>query len=39
MENVRIAILSNMDKVCAFMDNEAVDGLHYWDDELHRYLS
>lgn len=21
------------------MDNEAVDGLHYWDDELHRYLS
>lgn len=21
------------------MDNEAVDGLHYWDDELHQYLS
>ncbi len=39
MENVRIAILSTHDNVCAFMDNEAVDGLHYWDDELHQYLS
>ncbi len=39
MENVRIAIISTHDNVCAFMDNEAVDGLHYWDDELHQYLS
>lgn len=38
MEDVRIAILSTHDSVCAFMDNGAPDALHYYDDELHEYL-
>ena len=38
MEDVRIAILSTGDDVCAFMDNGAPDALHYYDDELHEYL-
>lgn len=38
MEQVRIAILSNYDKVCAFMDNEAPKALHYYEDELQQYL-
>lgn len=38
MDNIRIAILTTYDKVCAFMDNEAPKALHYYDDELHQYL-
>ena len=38
MEDVRIAILTTHDKVCAFMDNGTPDALHYYDDELHEYL-
>nr|DAM60990.1 MAG TPA: tail protein [Herelleviridae sp.] len=39
MGNVRIAILNTYDKVCAFMDNDAPETMHYYDDELHQYLS
>ena len=38
MDNIRIAILSTHDRVCAFMDNEAPEALHYYKDELHSYL-
>lgn len=38
MEYVRIAILSAYDKVCAHMDNEAEEALHYYNDELTEYL-
>lgn len=38
MENIRIAILNAYDKVCAYMDNQAPDSLHYYSDELHQYL-
>lgn len=38
MESIRITILSTHDVVCARMDNEAPDALHYYDDELHSYL-
>lgn len=38
MEYVRIAILSAYDKVCAHMDNEAEEALHYYNDELVEYL-
>lgn len=38
MESIRITILSTHDIVCAHMDNEAPDALHYYDDELHSYL-
>lgn len=38
MEHVRIAILSAYDKVCAHMDNEAAEALHYYNDELTEYL-
>ncbi len=38
MENVRIAVLDSYDKVLAFLDNGAPEGLHYYDDELHEYL-
>lgn len=38
MDNVRIAILSTQDDVYAFIDNNAPDALHYYDDELHTYL-
>ena len=38
MEYVRIAILSAYDKVCAHMDNEAAEALHYYNDELTEYL-
>ena len=38
MEYVRIAILSTYDKVCAHMDNEAEEALHYYNDELTEYL-
>ena len=37
MENVRIAVLSAYDKVCAFLDNGAPSALHYYGDELHSY--
>ena len=37
MENVRIAILDAYDRVCAFMDNEVPDALHYDSDELRSY--
>lgn len=38
MENVRIAVLDSYDKVLAFLDNGAPEGMHYYDDELHEYL-
>lgn len=38
MDNVRIAILSAYDNVCAYLDNRAPKALHYYDDELHEYL-
>lgn len=38
MENVRIAILSANDSVCAFLDNSVDNALHYYDDTLHTYL-
>lgn len=38
MENVRIAILSADDTVCAFLDNGVDRSLHYYDDKLHTYL-
>jgi phage minor structural protein len=38
MDNVRIAILSAYDNVCAYLDNRAPKALHYYDDELQEYL-
>ena len=38
MENVRIAVLNTHDTVEGFLDNEAPESLHYYDDELHEYL-
>lgn len=38
MDNVRIAILSSKNAVIGFMDNNAPDALHYYDEELHVYL-
>lgn len=38
MDNIRIAVLSAYDKVCAFLDNEVPGAMHYYDDELHEYL-
>ena len=38
MENVRIAILDSYEHVLGFMDNDAPDTLHYYDDVLHEYL-
>ncbi len=38
MDHVRIAVLDAYDRVCAFMDNQALKALHYYDDELHSYL-
>lgn len=37
MENVRIAVLSVYDQVCAFMDNGVPGALHFYADELHSY--
>lgn len=37
-ENVRIAILSADDTVCAFLDNDVDRALHYYDETLHTYL-
>lgn len=38
IENVRIAVLNTHDTVEGFLDNEAPESLHYYDDELHEYL-
>lgn len=38
MENIRIAVLSANDELHAFMDNEAPEALHYYNDELYEYL-
>lgn len=38
MDNIRIAVLSAYDDVRAFLDNEAPESMHYYDDELHEYL-
>lgn len=38
MENVRIAVLNTQDSLETFLDNEASEALHYYDDELHEYL-
>lgn len=38
MENIRIAVLSANDELHTFMDNEAPEALHCYEDELHEYL-
>lgn len=38
MDNIRIAVLSAYDKVCAFIDNTVEECMHYYGDELHNYL-
>ena len=38
MENIRIAVLSAYDSVCAFLDNSVPDAMHYYDDKLVQYL-
>lgn len=38
MDNVRIAVLSAYDQVCAFLDNSLNEAMHYYDDTLHVYL-
>lgn len=38
MDNIRIAVLSAYDDIRAFLDNEAPDAMHYYNDELHEYL-
>lgn len=38
MDNIRIAILSANNTPVAFMDNQHKKSMHYWDDELHKYL-
>ncbi len=38
MENIRIAVLSANDELHTFMDNEAPEALHYYNDELYEYL-
>lgn len=38
MENMRIAVLSTYDEVCAFLDNTVENAMHYFEDELHTYL-
>lgn len=35
---MRIAILTNYDRTCCFMDNDAPEALHFYDDILHTYL-
>lgn len=38
MIDVRIAILSANDDVCAFLDNSVDKSLHYYNEKLHTYL-
>ena len=38
MDNIRIAILSANNTPVAFMDNQHKKSMHYWGDELHKYL-
>ncbi|MDU7707495.1 MAG: phage tail spike protein [Clostridium sp.] len=38
IDNIRIAVLSAYDEVRAFLDNDAPESMHYYDDELHEYL-
>lgn len=35
---MRIAILTNYDRVCCHLDNESPEALHFYDDTLHTYL-
>lgn len=39
MENVRIAVLDQHDNLIGFLDNSADDTIHYYDEELHLYLT
>lgn len=39
MDNIRIAILNAYDSVQTFIDNQAINAMHYFDEELHTYLS
>ena len=39
MNNIRIAILNAYDSVQTFIDNQATNAMHYFDEELHTYLS
>lgn len=39
MDNIRIAILNAYDSVQTFIDNEVTNAMHYFDEELHTYLS
>ena len=36
---MRIAILDNYDNLCTFIDNDVPGAMHYYDDEMHIYLS
>lgn len=38
MDSIRIAILSANNTPVAFMDNAHKKSMHYWGDELHKYL-
>lgn len=38
IDNIRIAVLSAYDEVRAFLDNQAPEAMHYYNDELHEYL-
>ena len=35
---MRVAILSNYEKILGFIDNDSTDGVGYFDDSLHIYL-
>lgn len=39
MENVRIAILDAYNNVLSYLDNSTDKAMHYYEDELHTYLS
>ena len=39
MDNIRIAVLNAYDSVQTFIDNQATNAMHYFDEELHTYLS
>ncbi|WP_300630712.1 phage tail protein [uncultured Thomasclavelia sp.] len=39
MDNIRIAILNAYDSVQTFIDNQVSNAMHYFDEELHTYLS
>ena len=38
IKQVRMAVLDQSGSICTFLDNDAPDALHYYDDLLHEYL-